>query len=145
MSDLEARIAMLETRNALSELRAKYCWYTVRGERAEVLKLFTGDAVFQNFRQEGLEPVTLTGKPAMDAYFTRMKPGRRVPLVCNEVTHIDGDRAYGTCAMQSVGEDGFCGHYFDEFRKVDGQWLFSVRRFYPYSPIFRPSTEHPHP
>mgnify|MGYP006213080245 CR=1 FL=1 len=35
----------------------------------------------------------------------------------NEVTRIQGDVAEGTCAMLSMGEDGFAGHYIDQFRK----------------------------
>ncbi|MFO1188889.1 MAG: nuclear transport factor 2 family protein [Alphaproteobacteria bacterium] len=138
MADLEARFA-------ISELRSKYCWYTVRGFRDDVVDLFTEDGMFQNSRNTQGDVVTVAGRQALQDYFTRMKPARRIPVVMNEVTHVKGDLADGTCAMQSLGEEGFCGHYIDHFRKVNGTWLFSRRQFFPYWPIFRPDTDRRHP
>jgi hypothetical protein len=141
MTDIERRLAAIEARIAISELRAKYCWYTTRGLRDEVVGLFTEDGIFQNSRNAAGTPLIVEGRAALREYFSRMTPARRVPLVMNEVTHVTGDLAQGTCAMQSVGEDGFCGHYVDEFRKVDGTWLFAARRFYPYWPTFLPAPD----
>jgi ketosteroid isomerase-like protein len=140
---LEERIAALEARHAISELRSRYCWYTVRGERESVLALFTDDCVFENARSE--PPVALYGKAALREYLARMRPARRVPLVMNEVTTIAGERADGTCAMVSMGDDSFAGHYVDDFVRVDGRWLFQRRQFHPYWPVYRPSAERPHP
>jgi ketosteroid isomerase-like protein len=142
---LERRLDALETRVAVSELRSKYGWYTVRGQRDAVVDLFTDDGVFENSRNASDGPVVVRGKAALREYFARMKPARRVPLVTNEVTQVDGDIAAGTCAMVSFGDDSFCGHYVDHFRKVDGHWLFSRRQFFPYWPIYRPSSERAHP
>jgi hypothetical protein len=86
-------------------------------------------------------PVVVRGRQALRAYFDRMKPARRVPLVTNEVTQVSGDHAQGTCAMVSFGDDSFCGHYVDHFRKVDGRWLFARRQFFPYWPVYKPSAE----
>lgn len=145
MTDIERRVSDIEARFAISELRSKYCWYTVRGMKHEVLALFTGDGVFENARSEGAEPATARGTAELSEYFSRMTPGRRVPLVTNELTRIDGDSAEGTCAMLGVGEDGFAGHYIDQFRRVDGTWLFSSRRFFPYWPIYKPDADRAHP
>ena len=143
--DIEQRLNVIEARFAISELRSRYCWYTVRGLKDEVLTLFTDDAVFQNARSESEQPVTVAGKAALAEYFSRMKPARRIPLVTNEVTRVKGDTAEGTCAMLSVGDDGFSGHYIDTFQKVNGQWLFSSRKFFPYWPIYKPDVERTHP
>jgi hypothetical protein len=145
MKDIETRLADLEARIAISELRSKYCWYTVRGFQSELLALFTEDGVFQNARNAEEEPVTVTGKKQLAQYFERIAPARRVPLATNEVVTIDGDHAEGTCAMVSVGTDGFAGHYIDTFEKVEGKWLFSARRFFPYWPIYRPAADRTHP
>lgn len=145
MSDIEKRVADLEARFAISELRSKYCWYTVRGLKDEVIKLFTEDGVFENSRNDSGTPVAVVGRAALQQYFARMQPARRVPLVMNEVTTINGDEAEGTSAMLGVGEDGFAGHYIDTFRKVDGQWRFKVRRFFPYWPMYKPDGERRHP
>ncbi len=143
--NIETRLAALEARVAISELRSRYCWHTVRGARAAVLALFTDDALFENSRNDVDGPVVVEGKAALREYFMRMKPARRVPLVTNEVTTIEGDRAQGTCAMVSVGDESFCGHYVDDFRRVNGRWLFSRRQFFPYWPLFKPSAERTHP
>ena len=143
--DLEPRLAALEARIAISELRASYCWYTVRGEREAVLTLFTEDCIFENARSTGDSPVAVHGKAALREYLSRMRPARRVPLVTNEVTSLDGDHASGTCAMLSVGEDGFAGHYVDDFVRIGGGWLFQRRQFFPYWPVYRPSAERLHP
>lgn len=142
MTEIESRLAAIETRIALSELRAGYCWHTARGDRDAVVALFTDDGVFENFRGAGEDPVTITGRAALHAHLAPMRPGRRIPMVTNEVTRIIGpETAEGTCVMQALGEDPFCGHYIDDFRRVGGAWLFSRRRFFPYWPIFRPDAE----
>ncbi|WP_029000959.1 nuclear transport factor 2 family protein [Azohydromonas australica] len=141
MASIEERLTALEDRTAISELRSRYCWYTVRGLRDEVVELFTEDGVFQNARNgESVE-----GKAALREYFERMQPARRIPLVMNEVTHLAGNEAEGTCAMTSVGEGAFCGHYIDSFRKVEGHWLFSARSFFPYWPVYQPDAQRVHP
>jgi hypothetical protein len=142
--DIETRLSTLEARIAISELRSKYCWYTVRGERHDVVALFTDDGVFENARNEAA-PVRVAGRAALLEFFARMQPARRVPLVTNEVIVVEGDRAEGTCAMVSFGDDSFCGHYIDQFRREQGQWRFSSRRFFPYWPVYRPAAERPHP
>lgn len=141
MPTLEQRLDIIEARTAISELRSAYCWYTTRGNREEVVKLFTVDGVFQNARNSQASPHGVKGTDALLAYFERVRPGRRVPMVTNEVTRIDGDSAQGTCVMQALGEENFCGHYVDDFRKVDGRWLFQTRRYYPYWPSYKPSEE----
>ena len=137
MSDIETRLAVIEARFAISELRSKYCWYTTRGMRDEVVALFTEDGVFDNARNN----TVVRGHAALTEYLAPMKPARRVPLVMNEVVRVNGDTAEGTCAMQSISDDAFCGHYIDEFRKVDGVWLFSVRRFFTYWPVYQPAAD----
>jgi hypothetical protein len=137
MSDIETRLAVIEARFAISELRSKYCWYTTRGMRDEVVALFTEDGVFDNARNNSVT----RGRAALFEYFSEMRPARRIPLAMMEVVTVDGDEAEGTCAMQSVGENEFCGHYIDRFRKVEGQWLFAERHFHPYWPVYAPSEE----
>lgn len=145
MTDLEKRVEVIEARYAISELRSRYCWYTVRGQREELLTLFTDDGVFENSRAEGETPARAQGQAELAAYFSRIKPARRVPLVTNEVTRVDGDSAEGTCAMLGVGDDGFAGHYIEQFRRVDGVWLFSSRQFFPYWPLYKPDATRVHP
>ncbi len=145
MTSIEQRLAALEARNAISELRATYCWHTVRARREALVDLFTEDAIFENTRDAKAPSVRVQGRAALFAFFAKMTPARRIPLVMNEVIRIEGDAAEGTCAMMALGEDHFCGHYIDDFRKAGGRWLFSRRRFFPYWPEYRPSPEKPQP
>lgn len=145
MNNIAQRLSVIEARFAISELRSKYCWYTVRGLQNEVLGLFTEDGVFENSRNADTQPVTVSGHRALADYFARMRPARRVPLVMNEVTRVNGDEAEGTCAMLSVGDDGFAGHYIDHFTRTDGVWRFKSRRFFPYWPVFKPDADQRHP
>jgi hypothetical protein len=141
LKTIEERLDAIEARTALSELRSSYCWYTTRGLKAEVLELFTEDGVFENHRTTGGTPAVASGHAELAAYFERMAPGRRLPVVMNEVLRIDGDEAEGTCVMMSMGQEGFCGHYVDTFRRAGGRWRFSRRSFFPYWPDFAPNAE----
>lgn len=141
MNELERRLANLEARFAISELRSTYCWHTTRGERDAVIALFAEDAVFQNSRGAGSDPVVVRGREAIAQHLAHMRPARRIPLVVNEVTRmIDDDSAEGTCVMTNLGEDPFCGHYIDKFTRIGERWFFSSREFYSYWPQFNPST-----
>ncbi len=58
--------------------------------------------------------------------------------ISNIVIEIDGDRAKGTAYWFHMGNDNpergaqlnSFGHYEDELVKVDGEWLFSLRKIY---------------
>lgn len=58
--------------------------------------------------------------------------------ITNIVIDIDGDRATATAYWFHMGNDNpersaqlnSFGHYEDELVKVDGQWLFSLRKIY---------------
>jgi len=141
MNDLERRMGILEARYEISALRSKYCWYTTRGMRDAVVALFTDDCLFANARQPDGAVVEVRGHNALSTYLARMRPGRRVPMVMNEVTDVYGDSAEGTCVMQSLSDDPFVGHYIDSFRRTEGVWLFAARRFHPYFPTYYPNAD----
>jgi hypothetical protein len=145
MQSLEMRIAALEARYAISELRSRYCWHTARGDREAVVSLFTPDGVFENHRKAGGVPAVAVGHDQIRAYLSQMAPGRRLPSVTNEVVHIEAGSAEGTCFMSSVGDEPFCGHYIDSFQQHEGKWFFSRRAFYPYWPIFAPNPDRREP
>lgn len=142
MKTLEQRIADLEARNEISELRSAYCWHTTRGEADAVRSLFVEEGIFQNIRggTDG-QPLVICGQAAMTEYFSRMRPARRIPVVMNEVTRVEGDKAEGTCVMVNHTDAPFCGHYIDDFAKVGGKWRFAVRRFYTYWPVYEPAPD----
>ncbi len=142
VSTLEERVAQLEARAQISELRARYAWLAARSQFATVADLFTEDAVFEapggpgnRTRIEGRESFRTT----LGA-LTSPTPVQVVPIIANEIIVIDGDEGRGTCLMHSPvtgGEQpGFHGYYHDRFRRVDGRWLFSERLYYFYLPYY---------
>jgi ketosteroid isomerase-like protein len=67
-----------------------------------------------------------------------LRPAAGRHNITNIVLDIDGDRATGTAYWFHLGNDNpersaevtSFGHYEDELVKVDGQWLFSLRKIY---------------
>lgn len=67
-----------------------------------------------------------------------LRPARRRHFISNVVLRVEGDRATGRAYWFEFNDDirdrrpylGAYGHYEDELRRVDGQWLFSHRRIF---------------
>lgn len=67
-----------------------------------------------------------------------LRPAAGRHNITNIVVEIDGDRATGTAYWFHMGNDNAdraaqlnsFGHYEDELVKVDGEWLFSLRKIY---------------
>lgn len=76
-----------------------------------------------------------------------LRPARRRHFISNMVIKIDGDSATGRAYWMEFdnrnadrkGYSGAYGHYEDELRKVDGQWLFSKRKIYNEEMADRPA------
>jgi len=145
--DLEKRIAELEAREQVKELRSIYAWHAARGERDRIAALFAPDGIFE-VKVRG-ERILLKGPDAIQAFLeTSMWPNMVFPVIHNHVIDIDGDVAVGTCVMEAftkarVAEhfpDGFLGYYHDRaVRQPDGRWLFAERRWFTYWPEFEDS------
>ena len=125
---LEARIRVLEAREAIKEARARYARHAALGEFSKVADLFTVDGVFT---PPGFPSVR--GREQIRAFLARSGPGQVVPLIHNETIEIQGDTAVGGCAMESRyapnSPTGFVGYYEDSLRLEDGEWLFTERIF----------------
>lgn len=67
-----------------------------------------------------------------------LRPARGRHNITNIVIEVDGNRATATAYWFHMGNDNperaaqlnSFGHYEDELVKVDGQWLFSLRKIY---------------
>lgn len=145
--DIERRIATLEAREKVKELRSTYGWYASRGHREGVAGLFTPNGVFE--LKSGGERIRLQGPPAILAYLeTSMWPDMVFPILHNHIIDVDGDVATGTCVMEArtkgriadIFPQGFLGYYHDRAaRQPDGRWLFEERRWFTYWPEFEDS------
>ena len=138
---IEQRIDVLESREAIKELRAKYAWYAARADAAGMSSLFTENGVFEVKIRTGR--VRSEGRQAIYELLSQNNSGTPtvvVPLVHNHVIIIDGDKAHGTCAMEHPGStknpNGYSGYYLETFRRENNRWLFSERRYLLYSPVY---------
>jgi hypothetical protein len=139
---LEQRIALIEARDAIRELRARYGWHAARGDFAGVAGLFAPDGVFEFSMPSGRQ--RLSSRAAISAALSGLfKPVAVMPMIHNEIINVDGDQAWGTCAMESRVapnyDGGFVGYYHDRARRFDDGWLFTERRWFLYSPVFEDS------
>jgi hypothetical protein len=123
--------SVLEEKDAIRELLARYCFHFDTGEFDEWLTLFTDDGAFEvsgigrftgrEALREFLKGVPLTdGRPMIKHY------------VMNSVVHVDGDCAHARSyvivvhAGEAVGIS-VAGRYADQLVKVGGEWRFKER------------------
>jgi hypothetical protein len=143
--DLATRIAVLEAREHVKELRARYAWFAARGQFEGIASLFAVDGVFEAFT--GTARQRFSGQAAIREFLSRSmtSAGMVFPMIHNHIIEVRGDEAVGTCAMESRATpggpypNGFAGYYHDRARRVNGRWLFTERCWYLYNPVFERS------
>jgi hypothetical protein len=126
---LEKRLQLLEDREAIKELRAKYCWTVDEGKFEEFLNLFTDD-VDCDFGSLG----TFKGKSewkkfvyeTIPTFFSKMRH-----LIHNAITEIEEEQAKGKAYFEFVGirqGESFVGggHYEHKYIKINGGWKFQA-------------------
>jgi hypothetical protein len=136
-----ARLAALEDREAIRELRATYCFLVDDGRFDELVDgCFTEDARcdFRSTVEGGLAPVLANGREEVRSFFTQVVPALLREMrhtVHNDRIDLDGDRASGDCYFEltaieaASGEPVLgAGRYIDRYRRVDGRWRFAERR-----------------
>lgn len=133
-------------RAEIEDLQARYMFALDWQDADAYAGTFTEDGVLDwaGGVESGREEIrqTING---MRAYFARKEeadaPRRPAALrhfITNIVIEIDGDEAVGRAYWFEFGNDtrdrwpyvGGYGHYEDEMRKVDGEWLFSRRKIF---------------
>lgn len=134
LQTLQAQLDLLQAKQDLLELNARYCEGVDRGERDTLTALWwpEGTIDFGLFDGPGAEFAELIGapNPALEVNFH---------FASNQRFEIDGERANGrsyvigkTCM---VGEDGarteqmVGGRYLDKYERRQGQWRFLKRLF----------------
>lgn len=125
---LEDRLERLEHREAITELRAEYCYRIDSRDWDGYAALFTEDASL-DFGPIG----TYDGREAV-RHFAEHVVGEEHPflahMVHNPLIEIDGERATGQwyfevpCTFKDGSAGWIQGVYDDEYRRVDGEWLF---------------------
>jgi hypothetical protein len=146
MTNLEERIAVLEAREEIKELRARYGWFAARGEAKNIAGLFAPDGIFEQMIDGARR--AFKGRDAIHAALSAvMTPGMVFPLIHNDIIVVRGDEATGTCAMESKTSakaaeafpQGMVGYYHDRMQRIGGRWYFAERRWFLYAPVFEQS------
>jgi len=138
-SQLE-RLAHLEDRVRIEELRADYCFLVDDGRYDELVDTrFAPDALCDfRARNTSIEPMISRGREEIRVFFKQ-----QVDLLLKQMCHtvhnhrvtLDGDRASGDCYFELTAVDGIngdavvgTGRYIDRYRRVGGLWLFEERK-----------------
>ncbi len=149
MSDLNAqleavlkRLDALESEKAIEGLMVSYMAATdaESGKGEKVAALFTEDGSWESIGPNGNPGWAATGHPALITKFDRNV--ERMPFsahfVTNTAIQIDGDTATGqfmyfqACTYRGDQPLWIAGKYFNDFRRVDGQWLLSYMRVHNF-------------
>lgn len=128
-ASLEARLAVLEAKDEIRELTARYCFAVAEGDAPAILALFTADGVFtmRGRTWSGLDELRQLYDGAAEGVTPK-------PYIQNHVVEVRGDEATGRCGVEirmvNKGEAyTVAGHYHDTYRRVDGRWRFARRDF----------------
>ena len=123
--------SILEEKDAIREMFAKYCFYTDSGQFEKYANLFTEDCDWDGGpfgRQQGRANLLAMLKSGGDAS-TKMRHHNT-----NIVIEVQGDeaRASSYVTVYGVGEATpvifFVGCYVDHLVRQNGQWLFKQRK-----------------
>jgi hypothetical protein len=134
LEDIRRRLTAIEERTAIEELTALYAWHAANADVQALNALFTDDGCFTT-DEDGPKR---KGAELIGYYGPRMAPNYAVPMVSNHIIRINGDEATCSCKMHTPwfhqDRRGFCGHYKDRLRKVNGEWRFVERHWIFHSP-----------
>ena len=131
--DLAARIDALESKDAIRELTAAYCFAVAEARGMDIVDMFTADGAFTMRGRKWRGTAGLT-----DMYGGMTDPqDTPKPYIQNHVIEVDGDTATGRCGVEirlvHKGEAyTAAGHYFDTYRRENGEWKFVERDFHTF-------------
>jgi uncharacterized protein (TIGR02246 family) len=126
---IEGRLAVLEAKDEIRELTARYCFAVAEADAPAILDLFTDDGVFT------MRDRVYSGRAELEVMYNGAAEGvTPKPYIQNHVIEVTGNEATGRCGVEirmvNKGEAyTVAGHYFDQYRKVDGRWRFARRDF----------------
>jgi ketosteroid isomerase-like protein len=126
---LEDRLARIEDRIAIAELRHEYCYRADDRDWDGFAALFTEDAHL-DFGPVG----TFDGRASVRRFAEEIVGSEHpflVHMLHNPVIDVDGDTATGQwyvevpCTFADGSAGWIQGRYDDTYRRVDGEWRFA--------------------
>ena len=143
--DLAARLARIERHGAIADVIYTYAEGVRRGDFAVCAALFAPDGVFDmgfGWPRAGAErrpSNRLEGPDAVLAYLnqTAAQGVMICPVIYNIRVDAHGDpvqedEAASNCVMTATvlgAGTTMMGEYHDRFRRIDGRWRFTLRRY----------------
>ena len=131
---IEQRVRVLEDREEIKELTARYCWHVTHGEGEAVANLFTDDGVLD---VTGGDFKAVRGREALLKFYRASVREKEVaiPFIQNHIIVVDGDEAHGTCSIEARFSRGgesvtAAGYYEDKYRRERGCWRFVERKLF---------------
>lgn len=133
-------------RALIEDLQARYLFALDFGDPEAYANTFAPDGILdfgwgEIKGREAIAKFVADGRKRIEEARAKTPPGQRPSVgrhaIHNIVVKIDGDKARSVAywSHMTSGPDGrggvdFFGHYEDELVKVDGQWLFKLRKIY---------------
>ncbi len=133
MTTLERRITRLEDREAIKELKARYCEICDDDHNPDrIVSLFTEDGIWEG-RGIGLAQGHAEIRELFERFRTMMSFSQH--MVMNPVIELDGDRAqarwlfFGMFTFYEGKQAKWqSARYHEDYLKVDGVWLIEHLR-----------------
>lgn len=139
-------MSFADDRAQIEELESQYMYALDWLDPDAYAATFTEDGVLDWAfgRAEGREAIRQEVM-GMREHFGRLRaaqeperPARLRHFLTNSTFRIEGDRAFGRAYWFEINNDirgrwpyvGGYGHYEDELRKVEGEWLFTLRKIF---------------
>lgn len=130
---VEARLAVIEAKDEIRELTARYCHAVVDGDVDTILGLFCADGVFR------MRSKAFTGLDELRGMYAGGVGNKtHKPFIQNHVIELSSPtEATGRCSVEiRVFQDDqaltAAGHYLDTYRLDDGRWKFADRFYNSY-------------
>jgi hypothetical protein len=141
--ELEAQVRVLNDREALRHLRYRYHEYINEAQFGKIVDLFTDDGELEFGplgKAKGREKITGFFKALGPSSSPSSGAGRGPHFsfvkqyIHNHVVEVSGDRASGFSYLEAkpiINGQAYlvAGRYDDEYRRVDGRWLFTRMNF----------------
>ncbi len=135
LAALEARLQLLEDREAIRDLLVTYGHLLDEKDLAGYSKLFSEDGVWEGGIGSATGPAGIYAM--LDTVFKRVEPGsfgNDYHIMSDFIIHVDGDTATSRSNWTWVieGKEGTpvaarSGHYEDKLVRIDGAWKFRHR------------------